>query len=194
MNSPRLSITDEQHDELHSFAFDRYNRLDPTHGKAHAERTMRLAEFIAKKEEANVMISRLGALLHQYHPEEADLVEDFMRRIGIDEQIVTAVIHCVSCVEPQTIKNALTREAKVVFDADKLQTLGPFGLIREVVYRMATRQLSMEKAVRQAEELQENMIHLLQTETGRTLAQSSRRTTKEFLECFWRWEGLSFLK
>ncbi len=194
MKTQRPNITDDQLDALYSFAFEKYNGLDPTHGKAHAERTMRLAEFLAKSENADSLISRLGALLHQYHPEEAALVQDFMTRIGIDEQLASAVTHCVSCVEPQTIKNALTNEAKVVFDADKLQTLGPFGLIREIVYRMATKQLTMEEAVRQAEELQENMIHLLQTETGRTLAKSSRGTTKEFMKCFWRWEGLSFLK
>ncbi|TFG09970.1 hypothetical protein EU538_03450 [Candidatus Thorarchaeota archaeon] len=185
--------TDEQIDAIWCFALDKYSNMDYTHGKSHAERTVKLAEFIAAKEEADPLISRLGAMLHQFHPEEADRVESFMRELGLEADLISAVKHCVSCVEPETIGQASTIEARVVFDADKLQTLGPFGLVREIIHRTVTRDLDVLEVVRQAEELQNSVLELLQTETGKALGRMCTKTTREFLDCFWRWSDLSFL-
>ncbi len=75
-------LTDKQVRQIEAFAMKKYEALDSTHGPEHAVRTVRLAQYIAREEGGDETICRLGALLHQYHPREAALVDGFLIGLG----------------------------------------------------------------------------------------------------------------
>lgn len=186
-------ITDHQENAIIEFAYRIYDSLDYTHGRSHAKRTEKLAIHLAKEESANVLVSRLGALLHQYHPERVDDVDSFLKSINLDLNLRLAIIHCVECVEPETISNAKTIEAKIVFDADKLQTLGAYGLIREVCYRVHRDGINFDSAVEKAQELQEIIQPLIQTVTGKKYVSELQKEMDQFYQSFEKWSSLHFL-
>lgn len=186
-------MTDRQLALIEDFALKKYRSLDDTHGADHCEKTASLACHIAKHEGANELIAKLGALLHQFHPEGAAQVNEFLISIEIPHGIREEIIHCVKCVGPTTIHTAQTVEAKVVFDADKLQTLGPYGLVREVVYRTRNKSIDFRVAFREAEELQKQMASLLQTATGKNLYEKMKELSNSVFRTIKEWDTLAFI-
>jgi uncharacterized protein len=188
-----VQLTDRQLALIEDFALKKYRSLDDTHGADHCEKTARLAGHLAKHEGANELIAKQGALLHQFHPEGAAQVDEFLISIDIPQRIRAEIIHCVKCIEPTTIHTARTKEAKVVFDADKLQTLGPYGLVREVVYRTRRKDIDFRVAFREAKELQKQMASLLQTATGKSLYEKMRELSNSVFRTIEEWDTLAFL-
>ncbi len=189
-----MSLSGEQVRAIEEFAARKYNEMDSTHGWNHGLRTARLATYLAEREHADPLVCRMGALLHQYHPELAGMVDDFLQSISVDPSLRERIVHCVECVEPETIGRARTPEARIVFDADKLQTLGPFGLVREVAYRVLGRGVDFRRAVRESGQVQETMRSLLQTDSARRLAASIHDVTQQVFSLIDSWDRLSFLE
>ena len=185
-------LTQSQIAEIEVFSQAAYLELDDTHDLNHAKKTEKLAVYLAKQEKANLLICRLGALLHQYHPENADKVESFLQGSDVDKSIATQIVHCVRSVELDTIHEAKTIEAKIVFDADKLQTLGPYGFIREVVYRTRKKDITFVEAFEEAKKLQELVRENLQTKTAKEIYNNMHKLTQEVIENFNDWNELSF--
>jgi uncharacterized protein len=118
---------------------------DPVHGFSHVLRVYNLCERIGEAEGADLRILRAAALLHDidgdvhvregHHLAAADFASKILNEEGWQEDDIRAVIHCIRChrfrdrtEEPQTI------EAKVLFDADKLDAIGAVGIARAVAY------------------------------------------------------------
>ncbi|MBS3794451.1 MAG: hypothetical protein KGY80_06125 [Candidatus Thorarchaeota archaeon] len=186
-----MELTTKQKQEIKAFAVKKYETLHDTHGRQHAYRTANLAESIARREDANHKICRYGALLHQYHPEGAHQVREYLLSIGVTSSFVEQIVHCVECSEPETINRANTIEARVVFDADKLQTLGPFGLVREISYRTATRNLGFKECVDEARKLQDTMNRLIQTHTGKQIATDLMKQSTVILSSYDKWQRIA---
>ena len=187
------SLTDEQIVKIETFSQAVYLKLDDTHDLKHAEKTEKLAVYLASQESGDILISRLGALLHQYHPEGVSQVDSFLEGIGVEEEIRNQLVHCVRCVEIDTIHEAETIEAKIVFDADKLQTLGPYGFIREVVYRTRKKNITFIQAFEEAKTLQDLVITHLQTDTAKRIYQDMRKLTRDVIDNFEQWNELAFV-
>ncbi len=131
-------------------ARDWYAEADPVHSFNHVLRVYRLAERLAKAEGANLEIVRAAALLHdsrgsapgaktsaraEHHLASAVFAEKILREEGWPEDRIQAVQHCIRAhrfrdkgEKPATI------EAKVLFDADKLDVLGAIGAARTIAY------------------------------------------------------------
>jgi len=126
-----------------------YPEVDPVHGFDHIERVYRMAEKLARLEGADLEIVHAAALLHDsrgsdpnsgerlsHHEASARFAEQVLREEGWSEERIQAVQHCIRAHryrgeqenEPQTI------EAKVLFDADKLDVLGAIGVARTIGY------------------------------------------------------------
>ena len=185
-------LTQMQIEQIEAFSEAPYLELDDTHDLNHAKKTEKLSIYLAKHENGDVQICRLGALLHQYHPEGADKVESFLKTVDVDQSLSSLIVHCVRCVELDTIHEAKTIEAKIVFDADKLQTLGPYGLIREVVYRTRNKDITFVEAFEEARALQELVRMNLQTNTAKKIYDNMHRLTQDMIENFNDWNELSF--
>jgi uncharacterized protein len=118
---------------------------DPVHGFSHVLRVYRLSEEIAKAEGANLKIVRAAALLHDvdgdvdvrehHHLAAANFAEKTLQDEGWQKEEINAVLHCIRAhrfrnheEEPETL------EAKVLFDADKIDAIGAVGVARAVSY------------------------------------------------------------
>jgi uncharacterized protein len=123
---------------------------DPAHDFGHVLRVLTLAERLGRQEGADLRVVRAAALLHDIARAadesvevEADAETDHAllaarraRRIlaGEDAAFVDAVAHAIeahrfrNAVEPETV------EAKVLFDADKLDAIGAVGVARAFAY------------------------------------------------------------
>ncbi len=116
-----------------------YSRKDPGHDFSHAVRVRDTAMYIAAREGGNLEVIELAALLHDIGRESplekthasssASLAVTILEKYGYPEGVVSAVRHCIAVHslemgEPESI------EARIVFDADKLDFTGAIGLAR----------------------------------------------------------------
>lgn len=131
-----------------------YIAADPVHDFEHVLRVYHMAERLAQEENADLEIVRAAALLHDaegsasgserrasHHHSSAEFAIQILTGEGWPRQRISAVEHCILAhrfrgdgVTPQTI------EAKVLFDADKLDVLGAIGVARVVAYAVLNHQ------------------------------------------------------
>ena len=112
-----------------------------------------MAEILAQAEDADMEIVRAAALLHDaqgsetagrdegrsdHHHVSAEFAQQRLAAESWPEDRIQAVIHCIRAhrfrdksEQPQTI------EAKVLFDADKLDAIGAIGVARALAYSIA---------------------------------------------------------
>ena len=125
-----------------------YQSAESVHNFDHVLRVYRTAEHLARQENADLEIVRAAALLHdvadstagtqqrkEHHIASAEFATQVLAEEGWQPERIAAVQHCIRAHrfrnngdEPQTI------EAKVLFDADKLDVLGAIGVVRVVAY------------------------------------------------------------
>lgn len=131
-----------------------YTGADPVHDFDHILRVLAMAERLARAEGADLEIVRAAALLHDasgsrpgaqlengdasrvtHHLASAEFARQVLSEEGWPKDRVEAVLHCIrahrfrdNSEPPQTL------EAKVIFDADKLDVLGAIGAMRCVAY------------------------------------------------------------
>lgn len=114
---------------------------DPAHGWEHIKRVFRLAFYIAERESANSFIAGMAALMHdighlstdktQHHADlSMSIASELLRAYSVPTDKQEAILHAIAAhsfslgIEPRTL------EAKVVRDADRLDSLGAIGILR----------------------------------------------------------------
>ncbi len=133
-----------------------YPDSDPVHGFDHILRVYRLAERIAEAEGADLEIVRAAALLHDvdggqsttdsgqresHHHSAADFARRTLKAEGWPDERIQAVEHCIRAHRFRDDREApQTLEAKVLFDADKLDAIGAIGAARSIAYAVQSRQ------------------------------------------------------
>ena len=128
-----------------------YPANDPTHGFTHIRRVYALCERLGSEENANLEILRAAALLHdaksgpsvrkEHHLASAEFAGQILRAEGWAEEDISAVQHCIRAhrfrdreEQPQSL------EAKVLYDADKIDSIGAVGVMRVVAYAVLHKQ------------------------------------------------------
>ncbi|MFZ3054770.1 MAG: HD domain-containing protein [Minisyncoccales bacterium] len=118
------------------------------HDWDHVERVYNLSLKIAEKEGADVNIVKLAAYLHDIgRKEEMDsngkichaekgviLAESILMPYNLDKEIVENIKHCILTHRHTNNHNPKTIEAKVLFDADKLDSIGAVGVARDFLF------------------------------------------------------------
>ena len=120
-----------------------YHDAESAHDFDHVLRVYTLAERIARAEGANLEIVRAAALLHDisradedHHGagDHAQLAAERARKIlmerGINADQADAVAHAIAAHRFRGAVSPKTLEAKVLFDADKLDSIGAIGIAR----------------------------------------------------------------
>ena len=122
---------------------------DSAHDKEHIYRVLQHAKAIAKTEEnVNTDVLVTACLLHDIgRPEQfadpalchaqvgAEKARVFLEGMDMDGDFIEAVCHCIRThrfsnrIPPETV------EAKILFDADKLDVVGPLGIARTLQYQ-----------------------------------------------------------
>lgn len=158
------------------------------HDFTHIERVLKNAEFIGKKEKANMKILAYAALLHDYirdaehehsgnHALESSkavrkILEKELSKEETDKVCDAIASHSRSSgVIPNTI------EAKVLFDADKLDLSGPIGVMRWVCMGKEfgwTLETALEEYLKKAENGMKNK-NWAYTKTGKKLVEKKMK-------------------
>lgn len=131
-----------------------YTHGDAAHDFDHVLRVTRLAERIAQTEGADVTVVRLAALLHDvplssdedahtrrkaHHLAAADYARALLTRressYGLGTKRVANIVHAIEAhrfrdqlIQPQTL------EARCLYDADKLDSIGAIGIGRAFAF------------------------------------------------------------
>ncbi len=125
-----------------------YAASDPVHDFDHILRVYRMAERLAQAEGADLEIVRAAALLHDaegtspggadratHHHSSAEFAAEVLRAEGWPAGRIAAVQHCIRAHRFRDDREPpATPEAKVLFDADKLDVLGAIGACRTAAY------------------------------------------------------------
>lgn len=119
-----------------------YHGSESAHDFDHVLRVLALAEKIARAEEADVDIVRAAALLHDIARADEDttggdhaqMAAERARAIllarGIVPEKIDAIAHAIKAHRFRTNAPPQTIEAQVLFDADKLDSIGAIGVAR----------------------------------------------------------------
>ncbi|HTX43504.1 MAG TPA: HD domain-containing protein [Methanocella sp.] len=121
----------------------------PSHDFSHVERVCRLAERIAWEEGADLFIVRMAALLHDIGravesqaASTGDIHEELSVRmagpvldgLGVPEDKKEAILHAIATHRHRRGGEPRSLEAKCLFDADKLDSLGAVGIARSYLW------------------------------------------------------------
>ncbi|MEW5939889.1 MAG: HD domain-containing protein [Chloroflexota bacterium] len=124
-----------------------YADSDPVHDFDHVLRVYRMAERLAEAEGADMDIVRAAALLHDaegttpghesrvnHHHASAEFAAQILAAEGWDAERIAAVQHCIRAHRYRGNEKPESLEAKILFDADKLDVLGAIGAARVIGY------------------------------------------------------------
>jgi HD superfamily phosphodiesterase len=165
--------------ELIEFAKQFYNTLDDAHGVNHGSRVAKLAMLIQSQEGGDPFIVEAGAWLHQFH-DNLDMLQNGLNNLNLPNDIKDNLFHIVEVCRPKKIQNAQTIEAKIVYDADGLECVGPHGNIRELLCNVRDRNIPLDKSIDNTIEVENLFISTLQTKTGKNVAKKLSELTNEF--------------
>ena len=139
-------MTDGEMKKIRKFAEKHFlHNKDSAHNMEHVMRVYKNAREIAKNEKADMEVVEIAALLHDigseneikdstgktdHAIESAKLAKPFLQKLKIPEEKIQHILDCIISHRYRTENKPKTLEAKIVFDADKLETTGAIGVAR----------------------------------------------------------------
>jgi uncharacterized protein len=192
---------------------------DSAHDFDHILRVLHMAEKIAQAEGANMEVVRAAALLHDigldqgragHETSAANRAREIFKTLpevseppgGYSEEFIEAVAHAIEAHRFRSGPAPETLEAKVLFDADKLDSIGAIGIARAFAFGgWRNQKLWADVPIdytdpmdgREADPQQHTAVHeyvvklskikdRMQTETGRRIARERHDFMVKFYE------------
>lgn len=184
-------------------ARDYFDGQDPAHDWQHNLRVIAMCERIGREEGAEMTVLRLAALLHdigraeerrtgECHAEiSARLAEGLLREEGLDDHQIARVQRAILAHRFRKDLPPSTLEEKILFDADKLDSIGAIGVARAFVFSGVIGQPIQAEEPGQhtpAKEYEWKLCRIkdrLFTKTARQIAEERHRFMAQFFE---QWE------
>ena len=190
-----MQINQKVIDKTREYAKKFYTKVYFTHSwNSHVAFVVDKAKYIARKEKMDVKIAEMGALLHDIgriktKPEEdhaipsAKIAEPFLKSLKLDKEIIDKILDTIKFHSGTEISKAKTNEAKAVYDADKLNHLGPVGIIRTACWKAYKNpKTDLDELFFKTVGVGKRRIKRMQTKTGKMLAKKYLDYTKEFIK------------
>tara|TARA_R110002049_G_scaffold28906_2_gene98393 strand:- start:162 stop:821 length:660 start_codon:yes stop_codon:yes gene_type:complete len=132
-----------------AFVQDTLKGVEGGHDWFHIERVYNNTLLIAKKEQVDVLVVSLGALLHDiadakfYDGDETvgpKMATKFLKSIQVDERVIEHVVQIINHISYKSslgvavINPFSSKELEVVQDADRLDAIGAIGIARAFNY------------------------------------------------------------
>ncbi len=190
------------------------------HDWSHVERVRATALHIARAEKARTDIVEAAALLHDIgrkeemesqgaicHAEKGEMLSrEILHRVGLDAETIEVVVHCVRAHRSRNQYVPRTIEAKAIFDADKLDSIGAIGVARDFLFagnagsnnlytgnekRLAKTKKDYsyteeDSAILEYEIKLKYIKDKMMTKAGKSLARERHLYMKQFFERFWQ--------
>lgn len=199
-----MKLTKEILKKIEQFAKEKHKNSDEWHDWSHIARTVKLAEYLAKKEKANQDVVLISALLHdigqsirfeKHNETGAKMAGKFLQKLGLDRKFIKQIEHCIICHSTSRVHEAKTIEAKVIYDADMLQIIGPFGVMRFIISDMINEKKPFQGTYKLAKEVEAQTYNkTLQTQTAKDMAQDGYKFMQKFYQLYDKWDKLKGLK
>ena len=132
---------------LASIATESMKDADPANDIFHAELAIRIAKALCEREGADFKIVNAALLIHNIAPRKRidDRVTDYrtdsiqkgrdvLLKVGFPHSSVQEILSCVEAAYFGNEAKAVSIEAKVVHDANKLVTMGALAIARTFAY------------------------------------------------------------
>ena len=119
-----------------------------SHDWEHTKRVCNLCIHIGKEEKADIGVLKLAAILHDIGREYQDktngrvchaekgalLARELLEKYAMDKERIDKVIHCIECHRFRGDRIPQSKEARVLYDADKLDSIGAVGIGRAFLF------------------------------------------------------------
>ncbi|MGG4439914.1 HD domain-containing protein [Brevibacillus fortis] len=191
--------------DLVAEAQKRFDGQDPAHDWQHNLRVMAMCERIGREEGAKMEVLRLAALLHdigraeerqtgECHAEiSARLAGEWLSERSMTEVFISHVQSTILAHRFRKERPPHTLEEKILFDADKLDSIGAIGVARVFAYTGVIGQPIQSDDPNQHTPYKEYTWKLqrikdkLFTKTAQKIAEDRHRFMTNFFEQ-WEWE------
>lgn len=121
-----------------------FEGINACHNFSHSYRVMNIGFSIGKKENANLDIIKTSALLHDIGRQKQDeskgiichaevgakMAREILEEFEIEKDFINEVVHCIETHRFRKSNPPLSKEAKIIFDSDKLDCIGAIGVLR----------------------------------------------------------------
>jgi uncharacterized protein len=197
--------------QIRTKAIEFFNESRGSHDWEHTERVYNLCLHIGKEENADLEILKISALLHDIGRHEQDkcvgkichaekgavLARELLNEFKLDSEIIEKVVHCIETHRFRGTKIPISKEAKVLFDADKLDSIGAVGIGRaflfagEIGAKLHDRNVDIEKTESYSKDdtaYREYLVKLkkvkdrMLTKEGKRMAEERHKFMEEFFE------------
>lgn len=190
------------------------------HDWSHVERVRKMALHIAGLEKADLQIVEISALLHDIGRKEemkkkgltchaeagAETARKLLKKYSLSPQQIENIIHCVLSHRYRNEHVPNTIEAKILYDADKLDSIGAVGVARDFLFAgnagsnclYAGNEKKLAKSKKDYSYTEEDSALLeyeiklrhikdkIITKTGKMIARQRHEFMKKFFERFWK--------
>ena len=141
-------ITMELLDQIKEEARSYFTNAKGSHDWQHTERVYNLCMHIGKAVDVDLEVLKLAALFHDIGREDQDkangkichaekgarLAREIMEKHSMDRGKIEEVVHCIECHRFRGDSIPQSEEAKVLYDADKLDSIGAVGIGRAFLF------------------------------------------------------------
>ena len=214
----KIMISKKVINQIEEEAKKYFKNASGCHDWTHVERVRSLALKLGKKEGANLQILEIAVLLHDIGRKQemkskgkfchAEIgvreSEKILKKYKLDNKIVENILHCVLTHRYRNNNIPETIEAKVLFDADKIDLIGAVGIARNFLFAgnsgsnrlytgneqylaKSTKNYSYTKedsCLLEYELILKNVRSKLLTKSGKEISKSRDKFTKEFFRRF----------
>jgi uncharacterized protein len=153
----RLFADVKQHYRTHKY--DRVHQLD------HVLRVMWWTRYLAQKEKASMSVVMPAAILHDIsrnkgkekeHAKNGSIMcRSFLRRCSYKEDEIKMISDAIMTHSTHDVNSPKTKEAKIIFDADKLDATGPLSIERWFLWCGKDGRRDVESAKKAIEDIKE---------------------------------------
>ncbi len=188
-----------------------FKKSKNSHDMDHTMRVYKMCMHIAETETCNVEVLSIAAFLHDIGRMEQDeakgkichaavgakKAKKILEKYNIDKVVIERVIHCISTHRYRGQNKPESIEAKILYDADKLDAIGAIGISRAFVFageigaKVHNKNIKVEKTKSYTDEdtaYREYLVKLrfikdkMLTKEGRKIAEERHRFMEMFFE------------
>lgn len=198
-------------EEIKAKAKEKINGINSCHEWEHTERVYNLAMHIGNKEGADLEVLGLASVLHDIARKEqdesggkidhaergAELAAEILQKYNLQKEKLENIVHCIKAHRYRNNIEPITLEAKILYDADKLDSIGAIGTARNFSFaghlgaKVHDKNVNLDKSAEYTTDdtgYREYMVKLkfikdkILTNEGKRIAEGRHKFQEDFFE------------